>query len=72
MTGGVIRGGSQTLDNIRWENVTFIGMRIKYNGGKLDLQNVTFIGCTFDAPDNDAGVQFAESIVLRPSNLTIG
>jgi hypothetical protein len=70
--GSVIAGGSQTLDDIHWANIAFIGTRIKYKGGKLDLQNVTFFGCTFNAPDNSAGIEFANSVALLRSTLTIG
>ena len=38
----------QRLDNVRWHNIAFVNMRIRYLGGDLDLQNVLFINCTFE------------------------
>lgn len=59
-----IKGGFQTLDGIHWSEVTFIGTRIRYRGGELDLDHVTFIACTFEAPENDRGAKFAEYAAL--------
>ena len=38
-----IQGAAQTLDGIRWRNVTFVDTRLRYEGGPLDLQNVHFV-----------------------------
>jgi len=62
--GTIFSGGSQTLDGIRWVGVTFIGTKIRYNGGPVVLDHVTFIGCTFAAPDNERGARFAEYAAL--------
>jgi hypothetical protein len=70
--GTIISGGMQTLDNIRWVNVTFVGTKIRYNGGDLYLDHVRFIGCTFEAPDNDRGAKFAEYAALLLPTLKIG
>ena len=45
--GTVFSGGHQTLDGFHWINATFVGTHIRYRGGELDLDHVTFIGCTF-------------------------
>jgi hypothetical protein len=70
--GTIFSGGMETLDGIRWINVSFVGTRIRYNGGPLYLDHVTFIGCTFSAPDNDRGARFAEYAALLLPTLRIG
>jgi hypothetical protein len=69
--GTAISGGMQTLDGIHWINVAFIGTKIRYAGGQLDLDHVTFIGCTFEAPSNDRGAKFAEYAALLLPTLLI-
>jgi hypothetical protein len=63
--GTFIGGGTQTIDGIHWINVTFIGTEIRYTGGELDLEHVTFAGCTFEAPANERGERFAEYVALQ-------
>jgi hypothetical protein len=70
--GTIISGGFQTLDGMHWSKVVFIGTHIRYRGGQLDLDHVTFVGCTFEAPDNDRGAKFAEYAALLLPQLTIG
>jgi len=43
----VVIGGSQTLDRSIWELVIFSGVRLKYHGGPLVLDQVQFINCTY-------------------------
>jgi hypothetical protein len=69
--GIIITGGTQTLDGIHWLNVTFIGTHIIYRNGELDLNHVTFIGCTFEAPNTDRGIRFAEYASLLLPTLSI-
>jgi hypothetical protein len=64
----ILHGPSQTLDNIEWQNVTFLDMHIKYLGGKLSLQNVRFVNCTFEFPHNNLGLEFARYATLEPDN----
>jgi hypothetical protein len=71
LVGSAILGGMQTLDGIHWSHVVFIGTHIKYRGGELDLDDVTFVGCTFEAPDNNRGVQFANYVALMEPQLQI-
>jgi len=65
------RGGFQTLDGIHWSDVIFIGTHIQYRGGQLDLDHLTFVGCTFEAPDSDRGATFAEYVALQLPRLSI-
>ena len=48
-----IEGAAQTLDGIHWRNVTFIGTRLRYEGGPIDLQNVQFVRCSFGLTTDD-------------------
>jgi hypothetical protein len=57
-----IAGASQTLDGIRWRNVTFMGTRLRYEGGELDLQNVRFVRCRFGFPADARGAALANAI----------
>lgn len=59
-----IAGASQTLDGIRWHNVTFIGTRVLYAKGPLDLENVHFVNCTFELPPDDRGARLADAVAL--------
>jgi hypothetical protein len=65
-----ISGAAQTLDNMHWSNVTFIGTRLRYEGGSLDLQNVHFIHCTFGFPSDQRGARLANTIALGQSSIT--
>jgi hypothetical protein len=60
-------GGSQLLDGIYWENVTFVGMRIRYNSGETGLKGVRFINCTFDFTPSTASAELADAIALNPT-----
>ncbi len=66
-----ISGAAQTLDNMHWKNVTFIGTRLRYEGGSIDLQNVHFIHCTFGFPSSLRGAKLANAIALGQSTITI-
>jgi hypothetical protein len=70
MTDGVrvdgltLAGAAQTLDGIRWKNVTFIGTRLRYEGGEVSLQNVRFTNCTFGFSADERGARLADAIAL--------
>ncbi len=66
-----ILGAAQTLDGIRWRNVTFVGTRLRYEGGQLDLQNVQFVRCRFGFPADDRGARLANAIVLGRTSFKI-
>jgi hypothetical protein len=66
-----IEGAAQTLDGIRWRNVTFIGTRLRYEGGELDLQNVQFVRCRFGFPSDDRGARLANAIALGHTSFDI-
>lgn len=66
-----IEGAAQTLDGIHWRNVTFIGTRLRYESGALDLDNVHFVRCRFGVPSDDRGARLATAIALGQSSITI-
>jgi hypothetical protein len=66
-----IAGAAQTLDGIRWRNVTFIGTRLRYEGGELDLQNVHFARCRFGFPTDERGARLANAIALGHTSISI-
>ena len=66
-----LAGAAQTLDGIHWSNVTFIGTRLRYQGGELDLQRTHFIHCTFGFVNGDRGARLATAIALGQSSVSI-
>jgi hypothetical protein len=66
-----ISGAAQTLDGIRWRNVTFLGTRLRYEGGALDLENVHFVRCRFGLFDDESGARLATALALGQSSIAI-
>jgi len=64
-------GATQTLDGMHWKNVTFVGTRLRYEGGELDLQNVHFVRCTFGFTTDERGVRLANAVALGQTSLVI-
>jgi hypothetical protein len=62
--GFTIHGATQTLDGVRWKDVTFIGTRLRYEGGKISLQSVRFTNCTFGFTTDERGARLADAIAL--------
>jgi hypothetical protein len=56
-------GGYQILDGIHWNDVYFVGTRIQYDGGEVDLRNVHFINCTFEVPQRIAPTSRARQVI---------
>jgi len=66
-----IAGAAQTLDGIRWHNVTFVGTHLRYEGGPLDLRNVHFVNCRFGVGSDGRGARLASALALGQSSITI-
>jgi hypothetical protein len=66
-----LAGAAQTLDGIRWRDVTFIGTRLRYQGGEVELQNVHFVRCTFGFANNDRGARLATALALGQSSIRL-
>ena len=66
-----IAGGTQTLDGMHWKNVIFIGTRLRYEGGEVDLQNVRFVHCMFGFTTDGRGARIASAIAAGKTTLVI-
>jgi hypothetical protein len=66
-----IAGAAQTLDGIRWRNVTFVGTRLRYEGGALDLRDVRFVNCRFGVTSDERGARLANALALGESSINI-
>jgi hypothetical protein len=66
-----IAGAAQTLDGIHWRNVTFIGTRLRYESGELDLQNVHFVRCRFGFSSDDRGARLANAVASGQTSVAI-
>jgi hypothetical protein len=64
-------GATQTLDGLRFKNVTFIGTRLRFEGGQVELQNVHFINCTFGFTTDARGARLANAVALGHTSLLI-
>jgi hypothetical protein len=67
----MIKGAAQTLDGVRWRNVTFVGTRLRYEGGELDLQKVECIRCRFGFTTDERGARLADAIAGASGQVTI-
>jgi hypothetical protein len=66
-----IEGAAQTLDGIHWKNVTFVGVRVRYEDGEVDLRNVHFLRCTFGLTTDERGARLASAIALGQTSIVI-
>jgi len=66
-----IAGATQTLDGMHWKNVTFMGTRLRYEGGEVDLENMHFVRCKFGFTTDERGVRLANTIALGQTSLVI-
>jgi hypothetical protein len=62
VNGLTIEGASQTLDGVAWKDVTFVGTRLRYEGGATSLKNVKFVRCTFGFADDEGGRKLVEAL----------
>jgi hypothetical protein len=69
--GLTIEGASQTLDGVRWKNVTFVGMRLRYEGGEISLQNVKFVRCRLGFVTDERGAKLANAIAMGETSIEI-
>jgi hypothetical protein len=72
VNGSTFIGGTQELDGVHWDDVTFINMRVIYKGGETEMRNVKFINCTFDLPNDINGARIADYVALIETNLRVG
>ncbi len=69
--GLTIEGASQTLDGVRWKNVTFVAMRLRYEGGEISLQNVKFVRCRLGFVTDERGAKLANAIAMGETSIEI-
>jgi hypothetical protein len=67
----IVAGAAQTIDGIHWRNVTFVGTRLRYEGGGVDLQNVRFVHCRFGFATDDRGARLANAIALGQTSFSL-
>ncbi|MEO7862190.1 MAG: hypothetical protein ABIU05_17525 [Nitrospirales bacterium] len=70
-----ISGPSTTwsLDGLRLKNVIFKDITIHYEGGKLQMENVYFVNCTFEVVKKPSGKNFASAVLASvPSTFQTG
>jgi hypothetical protein len=67
----IIEGVAQTLDGVRWRNVTFVGTRVRYESGELDLQDVRFVRCRFGFTTDERGARLATAIAQGNTTIAI-
>ncbi len=65
----VVTGGGVTLDKMHLRNVIFVNVHVVYSGGPVQLQNVSFLNCTFQVAPVTNGRQFAEAVLAGPSTV---
>jgi hypothetical protein len=58
-------GGVQKLDGLHWKNSIFQNMRIEYDGGPVELENVRFINCTFVMKYSPRAETFADMVLTQ-------
>jgi hypothetical protein len=66
-----IAGAAQTLDGIHWKNITFIGTRLRYEGGEVVLHDVRFIHCSFGFTSDERGGRLATAIARGQTTVVI-
>jgi hypothetical protein len=63
-------GGYIVIDNLHLDTVVFVGVRIKYLGGRLDLNYVRFVNCTFEMPSSSNSPRLIEYVALAQNKLS--
>ncbi len=71
VTGLTIEGASQTLDGVTWKDVTFIGTRLRYEGGGTSLKDVKFVRCTFGFSEHEGGTKLVEAIARGEGTVSV-
>jgi hypothetical protein len=66
----LIEGGTVGLDGYHMKNVVFRNTHILYAGGPVQLQNVTFLNCTFSLVQRPQTQMLAQKILELSSSVT--
>ena len=62
-----LTGASIILDDAHWRNIILKNVTIIYDGGKVDLERVYFINCTFQMTRRSPNTQSLADAVLSPA-----
>ncbi len=62
-----LHGFSVVLDNMRLKHVILKNAHVMYRGAPIDLQDVTFVNCSFEFVRDDRGQQLAQAILATPA-----
>jgi hypothetical protein len=71
VSGLTIEGASQTLDGVAWKDVTFVGARLRYEGGAVNLKDVKFVKCRFGFVTDEGGEKLVEAVVRGDGDLVV-
>ncbi len=71
ISGGAFADGTQTIDGITWIGTVFLNCHIRYQGGVLSLDHVTFVNCTFEVADNPRAYEAVDLIALHKPMVAI-
>ena len=63
-------GGYVLLDGSHFDGVVFVGVRVQYRGGPIDLSYVRFVNCTFDSVPEGNGPRFIDYVTLAENKLS--
>ena len=63
----IVTGGGLVLDGYEFRSVVLQNAHIVYRGGPLQMQNVYFIGCTFDLVPGTNGKKMVAAILSSPA-----
>lgn len=63
----IVSDGEIALDGSDIKNVIFENVRVAYGGGPIRMENVSFVNCTFDLPQNQHGEEFGLAVLEHPS-----
>jgi hypothetical protein len=71
VTGLTIAGAAQTLDGIIWNDVTFVGTRVRYERGPVSMKNVRFENCNFGFSVTDGGEKIVDAILRGEGDVEV-
>jgi hypothetical protein len=63
----IVSEGEPIIDGLDMKNVIFQGVKIIYHGGPLRMNNVFFVNCTFELPQDQRGQNLAFALLQSPT-----
>ena len=62
----IVSEGIAIIDGIEMKNVIFQNLKVVYHGGPIIMNNVYFVNCTFDLPQDLRGQNLALTLLQSP------